>query len=583
MSVRVLLVEDSDDWLDIYRDYLCGEGYELDTARSVREAMDFLSRSVYDVVVTDLKMLGFGEEFEGFSVLQKTKQLSPDTQVVVITGYGSRDIAIRAMQQGAFDYVTKPPEPSRFKMSVRAAAQARQLLLRKRPVDTQSVLEKPSWKEKASLSGHANIVFSGFIANSRGMQVVYERMSKAISNSLPVLIYGEPGSGKEFIARTIHLNSHSRQRKPFSKVACNSIAIYWNNILRNIPRIQGGTLFFDNITELKEEDQDKLLNLIPTLTMHEIRLVTSANVEWEKARSVEDLGVKPSLLQVVSGVTIPVPPLRERKDSDDIPALIGHFISKITATREPKPKVTIASESIRLLLGYDFRKGNIQEMYSIIEHAIDLLGTDGTILPEHIIFPVQLSADEVITILFLAADPVDATRLRLGEEFRKIHEELRSSRLRERYRLELPYLSARASDISKALLDIQPQIVHFSGHGTSKGGLCFENQTGETQLIQPEALAELFKQFANRVKCVVLNACYSVVQAKAIAQHIDYVIGMDRAVGDEAAIAFSVGFYQALGAGRTVEEAFELGRVQIMLHDIPEHLTPVLIRKSDCK
>jgi hypothetical protein len=168
----------------------------------------------------------------------------------------------------------------------------------------------------------------------------------------------------------------------------------------------------------------------------------------------------------------------------------------------------------------------------------------------------------------------------LGEEFREIHEKLKLAQLRECFKLELPQLSVRPVDISQALLDVQPQIVHFSGHGTSTGALCFENQVGQTHFVQPDALAALFEQFAHQVNCVLLNACYSEIQAKAIAEHIEYVIGMNQAIGDDAAIAFAIGFYQALGAGRTMEEAYKLGCVQIGLQGIPEHLTPVLIKRE---
>jgi len=186
----------------------------------------------------------------------------------------------------------------------------------------------------------------------------------------------------------------------------------------------------------------------------------------------------------------------------------------------------------------------------------------------------------IFSILFLAADPTDASRLRLGEEFREIREQLKKAELRDRFRLELPQLSVRPLDISQALLDMQPQIVHISGHGTSTGALCFENQVGRTQIVQPNALAALFEQFTNQVNCVILNACYAEIQANAIAQHIDYVIGMNQAIDDKAAIAFAIGFYQALGAGRAVEEAYKLGCVQIWLHNIPEHLTPILVKKG---
>jgi hypothetical protein len=187
------------------------------------------------------------------------------------------------------------------------------------------------------------------------------------------------------------------------------------------------------------------------------------------------------------------------------------------------------------------------------------------------------------SILFLAADPTDASRLRLGEEFREIQEKLKLAQLREHFKLELPQLSLRPSDIAQALLDTQPRIVHFSGHGTSTGALCFENQTGQIQLVQPDALAALFEHFSSQVNCVLLNACYSEIQAKAIAEHIEYVVGMNQAIGDKAAIAFAIGFYQALGAGKLIEDAYKLGCVQIRLQGIPEHLTPVLIKKRQAQ
>ena len=100
-------------------------------------------------------------------------------------------------------------------------------------------------------------------------------------------------------------------------------------------------------------------------------------------------------------------------------------------------------------------------------------------------------------------------------------------------------------------------------HGTGRGELCLESQRGDTQLVSPRALAALFRQFTTQVKCVVLNACYSRIQARAIARYVDCVIGMKQAIGDRAAIAFAVGLYQALGAGCRVEMAYKLGCVRI--------------------
>lgn len=184
-----------------------------------------------------------------------------------------------------------------------------------------------------------------------------------------------------------------------------------------------------------------------------------------------------------------------------------------------------------------------------------------------------------IKILFLAADPSDSVRLRLPQELRDIREKLQLSKCRDNFSLE-SRKSVRTGDITQAIFDVEPQIIHFSGHGISTGELCFEDILGKTQPVKPEALANLFKLVANQVSCVVLNACYSEVQAKSIAKHISFVVGMNQAIGDKAAIAFAVGFYKALGAGRSVKEAYEFACVEIQLAGIPEHSTPTLLEKE---
>jgi hypothetical protein len=196
--------------------------------------------------------------------------------------------------------------------------------------------------------------------------------------------------------------------------------------------------------------------------------------------------------------------------------------------------------------------------------------------------PAELTStggEESFSILFLAADPTDAARLRLGEELREIQEKLQLSKQRDRFNLQ-QRMSVRPVDISQALLDIQPRIVHFSGHGLSSGELCFEDHSGKVLPIKPEALAALFEQFSGQVECVLMNACFSEAQAHAIGGHIPYVIGMNKQIGDKAAISFAIGFYQALGAGRSIEDAYKLGCVQIQLYGIDEHLTPVLLKNN---
>jgi tetratricopeptide (TPR) repeat protein len=150
-------------------------------------------------------------------------------------------------------------------------------------------------------------------------------------------------------------------------------------------------------------------------------------------------------------------------------------------------------------------------------------------------------------ILILAANPKQTSRLRLDEEVRDIKEGLRLSQQRDKFILQQEW-AVRPRDVRRAVLDFRPNIIHFSGHGAGSTGLSFEDETGKEKLVTSEALAGLFGQFAKQVECVVLNACYSEEQALAIAQHIDYVIGMNAAIGDKAALEFAVGFYDALVA-----------------------------------
>ena len=183
-------------------------------------------------------------------------------------------------------------------------------------------------------------------------------------------------------------------------------------------------------------------------------------------------------------------------------------------------------------------------------------------------------------ILLLAANPKDTTRLRLDEEFREIDERLRLSKQRDHF--EIKQKSAvRIKDLQLALLDEQPHIVHFSGHGELEG-IMLEDQSGKATLVNPKGLSGLFKILADDgIECVVLNACYSETQAKAIGEHIPFVISMRKEIGDKAAIEFSVGFYNGIGAGKSVEQSYRLGCNAIQLQNIPEHLTPVLMKKSD--
>lgn len=194
------------------------------------------------------------------------------------------------------------------------------------------------------------------------------------------------------------------------------------------------------------------------------------------------------------------------------------------------------------------------------------------LLPE----PKMSSNPQIRTILILSANPKGTSPLRLDEEVREIKEGLRRATGRDHFSI-VSAEAVRYRDIHRAILDYNPQIIHFSGHGAGVDGLVFEDETGRAKLIDAKALADLFELFADHVECVVLNACYSQEQAKAIRQKIGYVVGMGKEIGDKAAIEFAVGFYDALGAGKPIDFAYKLGCKLIRIAGIPEHLTPKLL------
>ncbi|QDL10243.1 hypothetical protein DP113_22105 [Brasilonema octagenarum UFV-E1] len=184
----------------------------------------------------------------------------------------------------------------------------------------------------------------------------------------------------------------------------------------------------------------------------------------------------------------------------------------------------------------------------------------------------------VKTILILAANPAGTSRLQLDKEIREIDEGLKRGNKREQFKLEQKW-AVRQRDFYRAILDYQPQIVHFSGHGAGVDGIVLENEADEPAFLNADALSSMFELFATKgVECVLLNACYSEVQAKAISQHVNYVIGMNRTIGDKAAIAFSVAFYDTLAAGQQIEFAYKLGRSVLM--NYLEQQTPVLLKKD---
>jgi hypothetical protein len=186
-----------------------------------------------------------------------------------------------------------------------------------------------------------------------------------------------------------------------------------------------------------------------------------------------------------------------------------------------------------------------------------------------------------IKILILTANPRNTAPLRLSEEVRDIKAAWERSPLRDQFAIIVEE-AIHPRELRCTMLQHKPDIVHFSGHGDGKNGLALLGENEAAHLIKPETLVRFFKALRDmfQISCVVLNACYSEVQAKGIAPYVDYVVGMRYAIGDNAARQFAIGFYDTLFAGETIASAFALGCNAIELENIPEHLTPVLVDRE---
>jgi len=180
-----------------------------------------------------------------------------------------------------------------------------------------------------------------------------------------------------------------------------------------------------------------------------------------------------------------------------------------------------------------------------------------------------------IKILFFAANPVKTAHLQLDEEIRLVEQKIRLAEHRDSLEL-IPKLAVRPDDLLQELNRYKPQIVHFSAHGQPTGAIALVGPNGSPQFVSPQAIRALFTTLKDNLRLVMLNACYSYTQAEALTEVIDCAIGMNHAIGDQAAIVFASSFYRAIGFGRSIQEAFDQGIAALMLQGIHEENTPRL-------
>ncbi|MFO1022219.1 MAG: sigma-54 dependent transcriptional regulator [Planctomycetales bacterium] len=387
-QIRVLIVDDDEQHADAVAESLNRVGYDCTVAPSGSKGASLIESESFDVIITDLRM----EDFDGLDILRKAKEELPDAEVILLTGHGSINSAVTAMQHGAYTYLTKPLDIKELRTAVDKAS-ARLRLMRQNADLRRRLDEK--------------FGYEGVIGNSPQMLRIMTQLQQIAPTDSTVLITGENGTGKDLCARAIHQNSR-RKSKPFVPLNISALSVgileselfghepgaFTGAVGRRIGKFEyanGGTLFLDEVGEMPMDTQIKLLRVledgkITRVGANEpisvnVRLVAATNADLKEM--VEKGTFRKDLYYRLNVVNIHLPPLRERRG--DIPLLIDHFLKEMAA-RHGKTVEGISKGARQALMAYDW-PGNIRQLRNAVERMIvvDLDGIlDVSDLPEEI-------------------------------------------------------------------------------------------------------------------------------------------------------------------------------------------------------
>ncbi len=385
--IKLLLIDDEPAILSSL-EFVLEDSYEISSYTSPDEALSSLEREQFQICLLDLRI---GKE-SGLDVLLKIKEIQPSIEVIMITAYGSIESSVKALQLGAFSYITKPVDIEEIKVNIKKALQFKQLNSRVEQLSSELKL-KYRFKE--------------LIGTSRAMDQVYTMINKVSEVDSTVLITGQSGTGKELVARAIHY-SGKRKKGPFKVINCAAIpeslleselfgyekGAFTGATARKIGKLemaQGGTVFLDEIGDMPAAIQVKLLRvlqskLIPRLGSNspvhlDARVVTATNVDLKKA--VAEKKFREDLFFRINVIEIHLPSLRRRKE--DIPLIVAHYLRKYN--KEYDLAVTgFTGEAMQRLQAYNY-PGNIRELINIVEYAM-VMASDQEVgvqdLPEHL-------------------------------------------------------------------------------------------------------------------------------------------------------------------------------------------------------
>ena len=391
-TLRVLVVDDEAMSARIMARQLRDDGYQAEAETSAIAAVERVAKEGFDVVVTDLRM----PQMDGLSFLREVKAQNPGIFVIMMTAFGTVDRAVEAMMAGASDFLTKPFPPE--VLTVRLEKLVELCEARREIRALRTALDQGGMDGQDSL---------GLVGRSAGMKRVRDRIITFANSSVPVLVVGETGTGKELVARSIHRSS-PRRRGPFIGVACGAIPaeLAESELFGHVhgaftgatqsrrgvfERARQGTLLLDDVDDLPRDIQVKLLRVLEEGTLSrlggseeikvDVRLVATTKVDISSV-SEDDKGFRRDLYFRLCGLEINLPPLRER--GEDVLLLATHFLNGIAATDGPN-QLRLSADAARLMTHYSW-PGNVREMRHAMEYAAVLSGGKEVLvehLPDH--------------------------------------------------------------------------------------------------------------------------------------------------------------------------------------------------------
>ena len=370
-KISILIVDDEESVRDSLYNWFIEDGFRVESAENAKRALTILESNQFDIILADIKMPGM----DGLEMLRRIKSIKPDSIVIVMTAFATVDTAVKALKDGAYDYVTKPFDPDDLTHLIRNAT--KQISL---------VEENETLKQKVTSLENVE----DLIGKSEAMKGVLQQVESVAQTSSSVIITGESGTGKELVARAIHANS-PRKFFPFVSVHCGALteslleselfghekgaftgAMY--NRKGRFEMADSGSIFLDEIATISTKMQVELLRVLESKTFMRVggnkeissdfRVICATNKDLKNM--VEKGTFREDLFYRLNVVNIQIPPLRDRKD--DIPMLVNYFINKY-CTSMNKPPASIDTAALNRIQEFNF-PGNIRELENMIERAI---------------------------------------------------------------------------------------------------------------------------------------------------------------------------------------------------------------------